>query len=101
MAKGNPRGRAFGTRVYMLTDPRDSKRCYVSVGTGHAPWLTPQCHPQSEAAAWLVELAATGIAPRVDFEGLPVSYLPSKAAQWVARNRRAELVAAGMTVLRG
>jgi hypothetical protein len=97
----NQRGRAYGHRVYCLLDPRQRNVAYVSAGTGDAPWLTPQCHPQSEAAAWLVELAAAGLAPRVDFDGLPVSYLPAKAARWIVQNRTAELIAAGMTVVTG
>lgn len=94
----NSRGRASGHRVYMLVDPRCPQTVYLSAGCGPEPWLNPQCHPQSEAGFWLLQLQE---APVVSFDGLPVSFLPYMAAQWIVRNRAAELVAMGMTVLRG
>lgn len=76
-------------------------RVLVSAGAGDAPWLTPGSHASRDAAAWLVELEAAGLAPVVDFDGLPRCFMPHGAAWWVVRNRAAELFASKMTVMTG
>lgn len=97
----NFRGPNFGHRCYEMIDPRDKQTRYVGFGAGPAPWTSPRVHVQSDVTRWLAELASAGLTPLLDWSQLPSCFLREDAAKWLARSRRATLVAAGFRVLTG